>query len=135
MTVAVAAAPGSGTDFTLSSPATLSFDANATTSSNTVTITANNNDVDAADDKTVTVSGTASIETVSAPADKTLTITDDDTRGVTVSHTSLTFDGRSETVPTRLKLDSQPTAEVTVAVARAAGSDTDVSVRASKPDL
>ena len=126
VTVTVAAAPGSGADFTLSSPATLSFEANATTSSNTVTITARNNDVDASD-KAVTVSGTASIETVSAPADKTLTITDDDTRGVTVSPTSLTFVEEANGAYT-VKLDSQPTAEVTVAVARAAGSDTDVSV-------
>ena len=124
-TVTVSATPDSGTDFTLSSPATLSFAASATASSNTLTITAMNNNVDAPD-KTVTVSGTVSDTTITAPAAKTLTITDNDTRGVAVSPTSLTFAEQGSDAYT-VKLNSQPTAEVTVAVARAADSDTNVS--------
>ena len=125
-TMTVAASPGSGTDFTLSSPATLSFAANATASSNTVTITATDNDVDAAD-KSVTVSGSVTATGIEAPTDVTLTITDDDTRGVAVSESSLTFAEGADGTYT-VKLDTQPTDQVTVAVAPATGSDSDVSV-------
>ena len=63
-------------DFTLTG-ATLSFGANATDSTGSITITANNNDEDAPN-KTVTVSGTVSVSDVEAPPNATLTITDDD---------------------------------------------------------
>ena len=63
-------------DFTLGG-ATLSFAADATTSTGEVTITAVDNDVDAPD-KTVTVSGAVSLDGVTAPANVTVTITDDD---------------------------------------------------------
>ena len=56
---------------------TLSFASNATQSTGSVTITANNND-DEAPNKTVTVSGTVSMFGTDDPADATLTITDDD---------------------------------------------------------
>ena len=118
-TVTVAASPGSGTDFTLSSSTTLSFEADATASTGTVTITAIDNDVDAAD-KSVTVSGTVSLTGVEAPTDKTLTITDDDTRGVTVSPTALTVVEGDDNTYT-VKLDSQPTASVTVGIAKSDG--------------
>ena len=125
-TVTVAATSDSGTDFfTLSSPATLSFAADATTSTGTVTITARDNAVDAPD-KTVTVSGTSGTG-ITGPADVTLTITDDDTRGVTVSPPSLTFAEQGSGAYT-VKLNSQPTAAVIIGVARMTGSDTDVSV-------
>ena len=68
--------PAVSGDFTLAG-ATLSFGANATDSTGTVTITANNNGEDEPN-KTVTVSGTVSDSGVEAPADVTLTITDDD---------------------------------------------------------
>ena len=65
-------------DFTLSANNTLTITAGQTTSAGTVTITANNNDVDAPG-KTVRVSGTASnSQGVTDPDDVTLTITDDD---------------------------------------------------------
>ena len=86
-TVTVAAAPVTpavATDFTLSADTTLSFAAEAMTSSGEVTVKAVNNLVDAPD-KTVTVSGTASGATVTAPADETLTITDDDEPDWTVT--------------------------------------------------
>ena len=55
-----------------------------------------------------------------------LTITDDDTRGVTVSESSLVIDeGTSETYT--VVLDSQPTANVTVEVTVPAGTDVSVN--------
>ncbi len=80
-TVEVAAAPVApavAADFTLSATPTLSFAAGATASTGAVTVTAVNNDLDAAD-KEVTVSGTVTGGTnVPDPAAATLTITDDD---------------------------------------------------------
>ena len=73
---AVAVDPAVAGDFTLGG-ATLSFAADATTSTGEVTITAVDNDVDAPD-KTVTVSGAVSLDGVDAPANVTVTITDDD---------------------------------------------------------
>ena len=73
---AAAVAPAVAGDLTLDG-ATLSFAADATTSTGEVTVTAVNNDEDAPD-KTVTVSGTVSLDGVTAPADATLTIADDD---------------------------------------------------------
>ena len=78
--VEVSAAAGSGVDadvFTLSANVTLSFAANETASTGTVTIAAVDNALDD-HDKTVTVSGTASTAEVVAPDGQTLTITDDD---------------------------------------------------------
>ena len=83
-----------------------------------VTITAVDNDVDAAD-KTVTVSATATggNELVQAPGDETLTITDGDTRGITVSKATLTLDEVDNTATTEadehqdtytVVLDSEP---------------------------
>ena len=73
---ATAVDPAVTGDFTLGG-ATLSFAADATTSTGEVTITAVDNDVDAPD-KTVTVSGAVSLDGVTAPANVTVTITDDD---------------------------------------------------------
>ena len=78
--IEVSAAADSGVDadvFTLSTNVTLSFAANETASTGTVTIAAVDNALDD-HDKTVTVSGTASTAEVVAPGAKTLTITDDD---------------------------------------------------------
>ena len=107
-TVTVAAAPVSPAvegDFTVTSNKTLSFTANATSSTGTVTITAVNNDVNAAD-KTVTVSGTASINTVTAPSDVTLTITDDDDLAVDVVVEVVDSVGGSEVVVTSVAEDT-----------------------------
>ena len=82
-TVTVSATPAGG--YTLSENRVLTFEANATESTGAVTVTAENNDVDAAD-KTVTVSGTVSNSAVAnAPAAQTLTITDDDLPKVTIA--------------------------------------------------
>ena len=78
---AAAVAPAVAGDLTLAGT-TLSFAADATTSTGEVTVTAVNNDEDAPD-KTVTVSGVVSLDGVTAPADATLTIADDDEAVVT----------------------------------------------------
>ena len=88
VTVAAAAVASTGAvsgDFTLSTAATLTLAAGSTVSAGEVTVTANGNDVDAAN-KSVTVSGTAAGgNRVANPSNVTLTLTDDDTAGVSVS--------------------------------------------------
>ena len=74
---AAAVTPGVAGDFILSNTKTLSFAANAASSSGAVSITAVDND-DYADDKTVRVSGSVSSTDVTAPADVDLTIEEDD---------------------------------------------------------
>ena len=75
---AEAVSPAVAGDFTISTNKVLTFPADSTTSTGTVTITAVNNDVDAPD-KTVTVKGEISDGARPAdPDDVTLTITDDD---------------------------------------------------------
>ena len=69
--------PAKASDFSLSTSKTLTIAKGATKSTGEVTITANDNTVDAAD-KTVTISGVASGSEVRDPADVTLTIIDDD---------------------------------------------------------
>ena len=64
-------------DFKLSQNTTLTIPAGSKTSTGTVTITAEDNSVDAPD-KTITVSATASGANVKVPESKTLTIVDDD---------------------------------------------------------
>ena len=91
-----------------------------------MSITAVDNDVDAAN-KTVTVSATATGGNgVANPAAATLTITDDDTRGVTVTGDALTMDeaDNAGTAATRedqasytVVLDSEPTDDVRIDLA------------------
>ena len=73
---ASAVSPAVAGDF-MRAGATLSFAANATGSTGLVTITAVNNDNEAAN-KSITVSGTVSLLEADDPVDVTLTITDDD---------------------------------------------------------
>ncbi len=77
---AAAVGPGVAGDFELSGT-TLSFAANATESTGSVTISAVDNQIDAPD-KQVTVSGTVSLSGAHAPSDVTLMITDDETAPV-----------------------------------------------------
>ena len=118
---AVAVSPAVAGDFTLSG-ATLTIAAGATESSGTVTLTAQDNDVDAAN-KTVTVSATASGGGVADPTSQTLTITDDDTRGVTVTSDPLSLAEVDNTGTSGSKenegsytvvLDSEPTNNVQI---------------------
>ena len=131
-TVTVSAAPvtpASSLDYSLSTNTVLTIAAGATASSGTVTVTGVNNDVDAAN-KTVKVMGAASNGLdVSGPAELNLTITNDDTRGVTVSKTALEIEEGGDGTYT-VELDSQPTGTVTVTPARNSG-DSDVSVSAA----
>ena len=75
---AAAVAPAVSGDFELSANTTLSFAANATTSTGAVTITATDNTVDALD-KRVWVSGAITGNGVTEPLDGALTITDNET--------------------------------------------------------
>ena len=104
-------APAQAADFTLSSNAVLTIAAGATASTGAVTVTAVDNDVDAAD-KTVQVKGAAANSVgIAGPADVTLTLADDDTRGVSVSTTALEVGEGGQGTYT-VALDSQPTAAV-----------------------
>ena len=80
--------PAVADDFTLSDNKTLTITAGQTTSTGTVTITANDNDV-FAPDKRVTVSGevTSEEDLTEHPADVTLTITNDDEASTEVTLT------------------------------------------------
>ncbi len=135
VTLTVSATPVSpavAADFTLAG-ATLTIAAGSLASTGAVTVTAVDNDVDAAD-KTVTVSATATGGNgVADPASQTLTITDDDERGVTVTPGTLTLDevddtqtaGATENQDTyTVALDSQPTGTVTVNLE---SEDTDIA--------
>ena len=131
VTLTVSATPVSPAvagDLTLSENNTLSIPANTQASTGVVTIAAVDNDVDAAN-KTVTVAATATggNALVQAPGSQTLTITDDDTRGITVSKATLTLDEADNTGTSdadehqdtyTVVLDSEPSGgNVTIGVA------------------
>ena len=99
-----------GTDYTAAS-GTLTIAAGDTSGTISVSITEDGVDED---DETFTVSlSNPQNATLGSPASSTVTITDDDTRGVTVSPTSLTIDEGGSGSYT-VVLDSQPTGDVTV---------------------
>ena len=131
VTLTVSATPVSPAiagDLTLSDNKTLTIPAKSQASTGVVTIAAVDNDVDAAN-KTVTVSATATggNALVQAPGNQTLTITDDDTRGITVSKATLTLDEADNTATMdadehqdtyTVVLDSEPSGgTVTIGVA------------------
>ena len=130
MVSAAAVEPAMAGDFVLAGTGgagavTLSFAANATESSGEVTITAVDNG-ELAPDKTVTVTGTVSLDGVAAPAAVTLTIADDD--GVEIAPTALTIADDDEAGSTyTVKLDVEPTADVTVTISVPSGSGLTVS--------
>ena len=118
--------PATSSDYLIGSNQVLTIAAGQTDSTGTVTVTAADNDIDAAD-KTVSVSGEASNALgIADPSAVTLTITDDDVRGVTLSETDLDLDEGGEGTYT-VVLDSEPTAAVTVTPSRSSG-DSDVTV-------
>ena len=114
---AMAVNPAVPEDFRLSANKTLTITAGQTSSSGTVTITANNNTVDTPN-KTVRVSGTATNSAgVTGPSDVTLTIIDDDdppTVTLELMPTSIDENGGSTTVTARLDRVSSETTTVTV---------------------
>ena len=127
---AMPVSPAVAGDLTLSDNKTLTIPANTQASTGVVTIAAVDNDVDAMD-KTVTIAATATggNTLVKAPGNQTLTITDDDTRGITVSKATLTLDEEDNAGTTEAKehegtytvvLDSEPSGgTVTIGVASA----------------
>ena len=118
--------PATSSDYSLSANRVLTIAADAIGSTGTVRIAGVDNDVDAPD-KTVQVKGAAANSLGAAdPADVELTIEDDDTRGVTVSTSTLDIpEGNSATYT--VVLASQPSGDVTVTPARSSG-DADVEV-------
>ena len=129
--VTVAITGHADTDITLSG-ATLSSDALTFTAENwdtaqTVTVTAGEDD-DAVDEEEATLAHSASgggYDEVTAGG-VTVTITDNDTAGVTISETSLSID-EGATATYTVKLDTEPTEDVTVAIAGHSGTDITLS--------
>ena len=129
--VTVAIAGHADTDITLTGATltnnVLTFTAENWDTAQTVTVTAGEDD-DAVDEEeatlTHTVTGTGEYAGVTADS-VTVSITDDDTAGVTISESALTIDeGASDTYT--VVLDTEPTADVTVAIAGHA--DTDITL-------
>ena len=122
-TVALSVSPGTAEadDFTAGTT-TLIIEAGQTTGTATLPLTPEPDRVDE-DDETVMVEGTVSGLTVTGAA---VTITDDDTRGVTVSEEEVEFgEGGSGTYT--VVLESEPTAPVTVGVSVAGDPDVTIS--------
>ena len=121
---AAAVSPAVAGDFTLSTNRTLAIAAGQTTSTGTVTITANDNNVDAPD-KDVTVSGTAvNTQGITQPAVATLTISDDElppTVTLSLSRTATDEDDSTEiTVTASLSHPSSEETTLTVSAAAVA---------------
>ena len=111
VTVSVAGGTASSSDFASVSNFTLTIAANQANGNATFTLSPVNDAIDE-NDEAVSVSGTTSGLTVTATE---VTITDDDTRGVMVSKSSLQVEEDGSDTYT-VVLTSQPTATVTVSV-------------------
>ena len=125
----VTVAPRSGV-FTVESDAEIVIAADATTNAETVTVTAVDNDIDAANLMTTvtgTLTNTHDGRTAAAATAANLTITDDDTAGLTVSETTVSTveDGTTDTFT--VQLGSEPTASVTVDIASSDTGEATVS--------
>ena len=108
---ATAVSPAVSGDFTLSMNKTLMIEAAQAASTGTVTITANNNGVDAPN-KTVMVMGTATnSEGVTGPSDETLTITDDDATPVITTAALIPVAENETVVATLLATDEDDRTE------------------------
>ena len=119
-TVTVAISGTSGTDLSLNS-ASLTFTTSTWGTAQTVTVSAGQ-DADAADD-TATLRHTASGgDYASETADVSVTVGDDESAGLVLSKSSVNpSEGGSESYT--VKLSSQPTATVTVAISGTSGTD------------
>ena len=124
------AAAGAGTtasDFTATGTS-LNIAMGATTSTGVVTIAAADNDIDDGN-KAVTVSASTTATNYRVPASTTLTIRNNETADLTFAHsganTRVTEAGGTDTFT--VKLDSEPTANITVAVSSADTSEASVS--------
>ncbi len=112
-------------------PTSLTFDADDTNSkiwsrAQTVTVTAVDDEVDNAADRTGSVTHSVSggdYGTGVTPGQVSVTLTDDDTKDVTISRSSATIaeSGAGNSFTYTVKLASQPTAQVTVTVTAPSG--------------
>ena len=108
---ATAVSPAVSGDFSLSMNKTLMIEAGQDASTGTVTITANNNGVDAPN-KTVMVMGTATnSEGVTGPSDETLTIRDDDATPVITTAALIPVAENETVVATLLATDEDDRTE------------------------
>ena len=108
--------PAVAGDYTLSDNLELTVPAHSLTSTGEVTITAVNNDVDAAD-KMVTVSATAeNTQGVTAPQDATLTITDDDAPELSIGDASVAEGDADESATLTFTVTLSPAATLPVTV-------------------
>ena len=124
VSVSVSGGTASSTDFAPVGAITLTIAANQTSGEATFTLSPVNDAIDE-NDETVSVSGTTTAIGLTVPGTE-VTITDDDTRGVTVTPTILAVDeGGSEEYT--VVLTSQPTASVTVSVTKSGDSDITVN--------
>ena len=98
------------------SPTSLTFTTSNWSTAQFVTVTGVNDDVDndSARTATITHSGTG-YELITLPS-VTVTVTDDDEPGVTISRTAVTMAENSGTASYKIKLNSKPTADVTMTV-------------------
>ena len=119
--------PTDNTDVT-ASPASLSFSTSNWATAQTGTVTAAEDGDPLQDTATVThtVAG-GDYDSVTAP-DVAVTVTDNDTRGLTVSRTSLTVNEGSSTGTYTVELDTLPTSNVTVVIT---SNNSDVTVSSS----
>ena len=122
ITAAAAAGGAVSGDYSLSATS-VTIDSGETSATFTFTATDDSEDED---DESVVLSFGALPKGVTAGTTATVTITDDDTAGVTLSEPALNIDegGRGSYM---VKLDSQPTASVTVAIAGHSGTDITLS--------
>ena len=116
------------------SPASLTFEVDDTNgkkwdTDQTVTVTLKDDAIDNATDRTATISHEAGNTGGYDDVEKDLrvTLTDDDTKGVTVSKTALTVNEKGGEATYTVVLDSEPTGTVTVAVASDAPANATVS--------
>ena len=126
--VTVSVASGD-TDAATVSPSKLTFSTSSWNNNKTVTISGVH-DADGTDES-VPITNTADAGYGSVTASVTANVIDDD-RGLTFSPTSVTVDEGSTATYT-VKLATQPSASVTVSVARQSGGDTDLTVSAGSP--
>ena len=132
--------PAVEADFTLSANKALTLTAGQTASTGTVTIRANNNDVDAPS-KTVRVSGSANnSQGVTDPSNVTLTITDDDSAPVMtleVNPEMIAEAAGSSTVTVRITngVTFAEAQEIRLSFSGTAEKDTDYTVEAERLNL
>ena len=115
-----AAAPGAAADWAPVDGFTITIAAGQTSAAATFTLAPVADDVDEADER-VALRGATGVEALPA-ADAFVTVTDDDTRGVTVSPTALAID-EGEDAGYAVALTSAPTGPVLVTVTAPADAD------------